>query len=790
VPFPELPLDPRGFSAVVAATLALGLAIAARRPGWIVARPRSVLALLALVSLIAVGLLVRIDPPGLRLVIDPSTESLLPRGDPATAVYRRAVRDFGDDQVYVIAMQTDELFTAENLRALRRISDAISRLDGVRSVQSLVEVTSFRYVASDQWIEVRPFIEDVPEDPRALAALRERALRDPLYRRTLVSEDGRTAALDVSFRRMSDGEFIGADLDGQVRAILAAETAPGRRFHVSGRPHIKSVMYHAMLRDLRVLIPVAAACIALVLAALSRSVRAVVLPLATVAVSILWTFAAIAALGRPLTVLTVLLAPTLLAVGSVYGVHVVNRYEEEAPGAPSAFAAAEATLRAMRAPVLIAGLTTMVGFGALLITDVPAVFEIGAFSVLGVASVTLLSLYGIPAALVLLPRRAKPRRTPFAGRAAEALDRFLVALGKLSCRRPNAVIAGWGVLLALALVAIPRIEVDTDYLSFFDADAPVRRDFERVNALLAGAVPLFVVLEGEEPGALRDPERLRGIEALQRRIDALPGVSRTLSFLDTLRVLNRAVARDDPSEERIPDTRAAVTELLFMLPKSDLQRFATVDHSSANLVVRTGEVGSAALRGLSSRIQAAIAASPTPGITASLTGNAILLTRAADGVAEAQPRTVLLAAGAIFVLLAASLRSVGLGLVAMVPNAVPIALFFGLLGAGVAPLSLPTSLIGSVALGIAIDATAHYLVRYRKERRAGASPEQAVGRCNLRVGRPIALAALMLCAGFASVGASSFATLREFGELSAFTMAICALTDLMLLPALLVRARI
>ncbi|MGI9592524.1 MAG: MMPL family transporter, partial [Myxococcota bacterium] len=129
-------------------------------------------------------------------------------------------------------------------------------------------------------------------------------------------------------------------------------------------------------------------------------------------------------------------------------------------------------------------------------------------------------------------------------------------------------------------------------------------------------------------------------------------------------------------------------------------------------------------------------------------------------------------------------------LVAMVPNVVPVLVFFGSLGLGAAPLSLPTSLIGAIALGIAIDATAHYVIRYRSERVAGCDPAQAVARTTARVGRPIAIAAVMLIVGFLSVALSDFATLRQFGVLTAFTMAVCALTDLTLLPAILVRLRL
>lgn len=791
-----IPVDALRFALVAGLGLGAALAAACLHPSWGVARPRTVLAALAAVSLAAAAVLVRPVPLSVRLAIDPSTEPLLPAGDPATSLYRRAVRDFGDDQVYVIAMEVDDgdVFRSEPLAALRRVSDRVSRLDGVRAVKSLVNVTSFRFDPERDWIEVRPFIEDIPTDPAELARLRERALGDPLYRRNLVSDDGRAAALDVTFRRMSDREFIDAGLDDAIRGIVEDESAPGRRFFISGRPHVKSRMYATMVRDLSVLIPAALCVVTAVLFAFAGSVRAVVLSLATVAMAVLWTFGAVALLGRPLTILTVLLAPTLVAVGSVYGVHVVGRYEEEveradARAAPAGRDLALRTLRGIRVPVLVAGATTAVGFGALLWTDVPAVFEIGAFSVLGVASVTVISLTGIPAALALLPP-PPPGRRRLARLAGRGLDAALDRLARIVCAAPGRVLGVWALLAVLAVAALPRIVVDTDYLSFFDPDAPVRREFERIGDLFSGAVPLFVVFEGREPGRLREPAVLRRIDALQRRIDAIPGVGRTLSLLDLLRVMNRAVSGGDPAAERIPDTRGGVAELLFLVPKGDLQRYATVDQSSANVVVRTGAVGSASLRALAGRIRDVLETGVPEGLSAGVTGNAILLSRAADGVARSQPRTVGLAAAAIFVLLALSLRSLRLGLVAMVPNVVPVLLFFGALGAGAAPLSLPTSLIGSVALGVAIDATVHYLVRYRAERAAGRTPPEAVRRTNHSVGRPIAIAATMLSLGFASVAVSEFATLREFGLLTSATMAVCFLTDLLLLPALLVRARL
>ena len=176
-----------------------------------------------------------------------------------------------------------------------------------------------------------------------------------------------------------------------------------------------------------------------------------------------------------------------------------------------------------------------------------------------------------------------------------------------------------------------------------------------------------------------------------------------------------------------------------------------------------------------------------PQFTAHVSGNAVLLNRSADGIARNQATQVSFAAIAIFILICAVFRSARVGLIAMAPNIAPVLIFFGVLGSGIAPLSLPTSLIGSIALGVAIDDTMHFLVAYLAQRDLGRSSRQAARHCIRKVGRPIVLTSIMLVVGFSMILLSGFATLQEFGILTAFTMAVCLATDLILLPALLVR---
>jgi predicted RND superfamily exporter protein len=308
-----------------------------------------------------------------------------------------------------------------------------------------------------------------------------------------------------------------------------------------------------------------------------------------------------------------------------------------------------------------------------------------------------------------------------------------------------------------------------------------------VNRLLTGAVPIYVVLEGEKEGTFREPEALRAVERLQARIAAVPGVKSVLSAVDLLKVARQAMEGGDPAAATIPETRAETAELVFMIPKEKLRAFATSNHSSVNLLVRTDRLGSHALRDLEDALAAEIRAETLPeGVHGAVTGNTIRINRGADGIAGNQVLQLVLTISAIFAIVWIVFGRIGLGTLAMPTNVMPVANFYGMLGLGVAPLSIPTSLIGCVALGIAVDDTCHFLQVFREERERGKSAEDAALHCTVEVGRPMVVTSVMLIAGFLVMLASSFATLREFGYLTAITMGLCLATDVGMLPALLV----
>ncbi len=785
----DLQIDAQGFAFGAASIIALAIAFACLRPEAIVRHARLVFAVVATLSALALVALVRFDPPGLTIDVDPASEPLINPADPGIAVYERAIRDFGHDDLYIVVMESEDTFARENLEALHRLTHRLRGLPGVASVQSLARVLSVEHDTATDTLRIRNLMDRVPKDAEAIERLRRRALGDPIYRKVLLSPDARATALNISFQPMTDGDFVERDLDGSIASLLAEETNATRRFHVAGRPHVRARAYHQMVGDIIRLIPIAVAVAALTMGLMTGSIFGVLIPLGSCSMSTLWVFGAMAALGIDVNLITLVLGSLMICIGSVYGVHVYARFERLAGEESSHEAPALACLRYTRMPVLMAGTTTGIGFAALLLADIPATNELGLFSMLGVASVTLLSLTFVPAAMSMIPLPLRDRGRLRASRwFSVRLEGWLAHFEHLALERTGAVLAAWGLATVCAIAAIPSIAIDTDVITFFKADSDVRTDFAAVNRLITGAVPIYVMIDGHEEGTFREPTHLAHVRRVQERLEALPGVSAVLSSIDFLRLANRASHGDDPTFDRIPDTRAGVAEATFMLPKSELRRFATSNHSHINLIVRTGQAGSAAVRKLEAEIRQVLATAELPThFETHVSGNAVLLNRSADGIAENQATQVGFAASAIFVLIWAGFRSPRVAAIAMVPNIAPVLIFFGLLGSGVARLSLPTSLIGSIALGIAIDDTMHFLAAYRAERDAGRDARDAVRVCIRSVGRPIVLTSIMLVVGFSMILVSGFATLQEFGVLTAFTMAVCLVTDLLLLPALLVK---
>ncbi len=719
-----------------------------------------------------------------RLAMDASADRLLPAHDPARQLLDRVEAQFGKDETLLVALSSEGVFRTETLKRVDAMTRRLAALEGVDRVLSLTTGTTVRSVDGD--VQIGPLIEKIPEDAAGLAALRQRVEDDPLVGRNLVSRDGRVTALLVYFLPMSNRQYRDMGLDAAIEKVAYVERGDGEVW-VTGGPHIRSVTADILLRETLGLSLGILGALGLVLLLAYRTARGVLVPLATIAVAVLWTMGVVAWVGEPLNAVTALVPPLLTAIGLSYAVHVLTAYYEALrdPGEGEAHAALVGrALTEVALPVVLTGVTTAAGLASLMLSPLAAVRDFGIYSVLGVLLMLIASLTFTPAVLAVMGR---PRRVP--AEEGGVFERFIDRVAHFDLRHRTTVFAVCAGFFAVSMFGSAALRVGTRQVDKFQPDAPVRTDFENVNRAFDGANPLYVVLSSEAPDAFKEPANLAELVSLQQWLLDQPEIGAATSVADFLAMLHQGFQGGDIAERRVPDSRRLVSQLLFFGAGEELDRYVDADYQMISIHLRANVLDSADTAVLADRIRERLAELPGH-IEGHVTGTAVVLTSALDSVVRSQ----LWSLGAAFLIIYAILVSMFLdlrvGFLALIPNALPVAAYFGALGFFGVRLDPGTSLVAPMVLGIAVDDTIHYFASFIKETRRTADEARATHLALRAVGRPVTITTIALCTAFLWLTTSELQTNVELGIFAAFALALAWATDFFLTPALCTQLRI
>lgn len=759
---------------------------------WLVAHPRTVLVLAACATLV-------LGRDARQVRFESSLASVLPKGDPAIAYYEETRKYFGSDDVAVIGVRAADVFAPATLEKVARVTDQLAKIDGVESVLSLTNAVD---VAADVFTP-RPLLPRIPPTPEDIAELHVTLKKRPLYTKNLLAPNGKGAAINVFLRPLTDAEYDRLDIEGQIARVLAAAEGP-EQFFYTGTAHVKYEAAAMMRRDLLRLAPLALVLMTVAFWLSSRTKRGVILPALTVGVALVWTLGILVVLGKAITLGTFMVPPLLLVVGSAYVIHVTAHYYEQAELSNDPREVVRQTIERVSTPFLISALTTIVGFGSLMVSRIPAIFDLGFLAVVGVAALTVSALTVLPAMLVLLPVERVAQR---ARRSSAILDGLFVRLGDWVSTSRYAILASATLVAAIGLMGIPRIEADSDFMEYFTPESQVRRDNEVINREIVGSNPFYIVVEGSKDGTIGRWEVLRLVKELQAFVETLPGVTSSLSLVDYLELLESGLA-SGASKDLVVDAQGNLQaaeppkpfweEPQNLKPVIDMVKtspttFAgvvTKDFRRASILVRTSLAGTRSVQDTLARIRDYVDAHFPADLAVHLTGSLVLVNRTAASIVTGQLQSLGMAMVAIFVVLALMFLSVRIGFLAVIPNVLPVLLFFGLLGWFGIYLNLGTSLIAATSLGLAIDATIHYMARFNRELQGETDQTAAIQRALRSVGTPILYTTTALLLGFLVFGFSSFVPIRDFGLLTAVTLAISLIANLALLPALLATTKI
>lgn len=565
------------------------------------------------------------------------------------------------------------------------------------------------------------------------------------------------------------------------------------KFYLAGRPVVEVTSGMEAMKDLMVMVPLLLAIIAFALFLVFGTWRGVLLPVAVMAMGVIWTMGAMALVDVPMYTISTMLPVILVAIGIGDGIHVLSHYYDQVlqdPQRPARAIVGE-VMSTLGSPLVVTSLTTAIGFLTLWFAEMPPFKVFGLFTVVGIAFCWLLTVTFIPAALVLMRPRVggylKKRHSMRVRSEASWVAKQLVNLGDWLLAHSKVALVLTAAVAVVATLGLSRLYVDSSWLSDFrkDSELVIANDF--INDKFSGGIKLHVIVDGKNDGALKSLPVLQAIDDLQQHVEKLPYVGDSLSVVDYLKSMNKTMHAGDASYNTLPENDAQVAEYLFLFSISgrpdEMDEVVDFNYRQANITVMIKTDHTQALRVIIDDVKRYTAERfGTLNVDVNLAGSANNSYLWADMLIDSQTGSILFSKVAIAALAVLLFRSLWLGFLVVVPVTLTTLLIAGVSGFAGIPLDVSTALAAGVAIGVGVDYAVHYLYRYRAVRDEQLPHADATRETLRTVGKTIVANAIVVTAGFAVLFFSRFPPHQKLGYFVAAYMVVSCLVALWLLP--------
>ena len=708
----------------------------------------------------------------------------------------RVLEDFkafwGEDDnglVVVMGGKGETVLTRSRLEQMKAMEGAFMEDPAVDRVVGLTTIPRFKRDFLGQARPV-PLLSTLPGESASDAAWeswRQSILEDPLLVPSLLAEDGQHAAMVLVLNiNVDDIALVGPVVNRLSSLVMEQESAGDLDLEVGGIPMVRGEVSKMIVDEQAKLVPIAMVIIGILLTILFRSVHGTLLPLVAAVLPCLMLFGIMGLVGEPISLVNQAFSTLIPVIAVADAIHMVSRFREElwrstpegeAPSVEMRDAAVATAMQQVGAACLMTTLTTMVGFLSLRMAEMPILRGFGTFAAVGIALAYGTVLLFLP---ILLSATKPVARHP--GSAEGLMGPFLSRCADLALGRPWTCLATTGAICVGAALYGGRVEVDNWLTQTLPPEASTSMANRMLDEELGGVISLRYDMHGEE-GTFARPEVLATLEELEqlaRQWDGVRAVSSPASmFAYGSEVLG------GPRE--VPQTDALVRHIAKRLEGREAKdALVSEKWDRAQLVIHTRDLGARLFGEMAEEMdQQIVPILAAQGISAFPTGTPVVAYAGINRISLDLRDSLLMAFGIISVLLMILVRSVPLGLICVVPNALPLLVGYGLLGVMGWDLEPATGIVFTVALGIAVDDTIHLLARYREELQRGREQREALRESILHCGRAVLVTTILLASGFYVNTASAFPTNVSFGGMGGTVIIAALFCDLFVLPPVL-----
>jgi predicted RND superfamily exporter protein len=711
---------------------------------------------------------------GIRM--DNSIEVWFASNDPKLHFYREFRERFGSEEFLMIALCKDDAFSEATMALAGKLVEELQTFEELERVESLSKVYSI-------WSESRKEA-DLPHD---LETFREDTLTSPFYKGLLVSPSGRDMAImaQMSPAGIADREGLAEKTFALIERVVPEE----RTVYYAGSAIFNSEMNRLSRESAMVFYPLVIASGAILLGVALRSLRATLIAAGAVLGSILWGVGLLSGTGHALNVVSSAMPPILLVSTLSYSLHFMMEYRRQVVGHRDRVRAVTATLDLVAIPCLLSALTTSIGFGSLMVSQVEPVIDLGTFAAIGVLGGYLAVVFGIGAAATLM---GVP---PAWKRMAKLHDRSEGERGprhfgfQQSWFGARWLIVLLGVVFTVfALYQAQKVYFESNPFEFFPEENIITQSHHYLEEEMGGLSRLEVQVHGKAGEDLLDLSALNDFERAAAELVAVTHVTQVVTPGDYIKEAQRSRSLGGEEEYRLPRRQSQLRQIVAGILDENLKRRLeeqyAEDHTYAKLTLSLETLGSRVYGETLEDIEQVLEKTLGEKYETEPTGIVPLIASSQKYMVDSQVKSLSLALALISLTFVVLLRSIRLTILGLLPNLVPILGTFGLMGWIALPLDVATIMVASVSLGIVVDNTIHFLFRYTRNLKRE-SPLDAVIDTLKTSGQAIAFAGIINCVGFGVLIFSGFQPMRNFGSLVSFTMFLALLGATILLPALL-----
>ena len=626
--------------------------------------------------------------------------------------------------------------------------------------------------------------------PRAeeLPALRAAVMNDPTKVGTMVNKDGTLSLVMLRTQLMNEDDTLA--VYNEVKRIAMQYEGDDFQVELSGMPALTGSLRDLILSEFRLLFTLCMLTFMVVMLVLFRHPVGVVSPLLVVILSALWTFGLMSTFDMPMTMLTNIMPSFIICIGMGDSVHVLSVYRDARRDGYENQEAITHAVATTGVPILFTTITTIMGLLSFNVGTIAAVAELGNAGAFGVAMALLHTLVTLP---MLLSLNTKSLLGVSREQKRDFIDRFVSGCSEISKRHRRATLAMVVVLIAVAGVGISNLRVWHDPLAWIPDSDSTKESFGIVDRELGGSSNVQLLIETKR--GIKDLALIEGLAKLEAHILEFehPGpytevVGGVTSVLDFVRETNRALHGGDQKYYAIPKTERELADILFLFESaspSQLRLMASTDLTITQMTIRLKWMEATSYQPFTEHLERGIEEHIGEVASVRPTGIAMTLLTTVSSLIKNLLRSFSVAVLVITLFMIVLLRQLKLGLISMVPNLLPIVLVAGFMGYADIRIDMANLLIASIAIGIAVDDTIHFLHRYRVHMDAFGKVEDAIADSLSHAGRAMAGTTIILGFGFSVYLVSVMNNLQNFGLLITMTVILALLVDLIFGPALI-----